>query len=554
MKKFTLTNPVPFKELSKIKFENITNGRQGAVIAKIDNNLIPIVRTTSVYTQPIQEFNDIHHSIANQIKNCSFNNALVEIYNDNYKTMGYHSDQALDLEDDSFIAIYSCYENSSNPKRKLLIKNKETKECSEITMEHNSIILFDLLTNSQNLHKIVLEGKSNSDPSNRWIGVTFRLSKTYINSENLRINNSNRILQIATERQRQEFYKHRGLENKKTNYIYPEINYTLSPSDIMPSISKENSINYNDLLKENNIHNVGIYFDNFFDPEKDYFNLISTEHEFQSLTESTKAGSSYRTGIYLTKVEKESEEIQFNLLRCSTNLTGPTDNFRQTDTEIIKQVNQLTDKFFNQKVDMNHVLAQIYTNVKVTNNKNVTKEKKARIKKHSDKTKDMPRNALIAFCTFYQKHKDYDTIHDIPDTALTKLRFKLKKLDHLINNPDLSDNFDIILKPNSIFIISLSTNRLYTHEISPPIVPIDKMPTRLGYVIRCSDTKAVFKDNNTYIGEPGDGYLSKLVPIQESDTKELKNIYYEENMTDNMIYYPPTLFSMNTGDYTKPIV
>ena len=48
------------------------------------------------------------------------------------------------------------------------------------------------------------------------------------------------------------------------------------------------------------------------------------------------------------------------------------------------------------------------------------KEKKAKIKAHSDKTKDMPRNCLIAFCTFYNfdnvkiKQNNYDETND-PD-------------------------------------------------------------------------------------------------------------------------------------------
>jgi len=55
------------------------------------------------------------------------------------------------------------------------------------------------------------------------------------------------------------------------------------------------------------------------------------------------------------------------------------------------------------------------------------------------------------------------------------------------------------LYPNSVFIMSLEMNRLYTHEISPSHLPMDLIPLRLGYVIRCSKTKAIYKDNKTYI-------------------------------------------------------
>jgi len=35
---------------------------------------------------------------------------------------------------------------------------------------------------------------------------------------------------------------------------------------------------------------------------------------------------------------------------------------------------------------------------------------------------------------------------------------------------------------------------------------------------------------------------------------ELRNSYYEENMTENKVNYKTTHFSMNLGDYEKPIL
>ena len=197
-----------------------------------------------------------------------------------------------------------------------------------------------------------------------------------------------------------------------------------------------------------NIYNVGIYFKHFFTSEKDYYSNIVDEHEFQSLTESNKEGKANRKGIYLTTVVpwltqitlgSVKEEIKFKLLRCSTNLSGPTDNFRGTDYEIIDKVNKVTRGFFtDENVDLNHVLAQTYHNTK---NVNVTKDKKAKIREHSDKTKDMPKNALMAFCTFYKDYSgddftdsslkyektDNDYLYKGKTTILTKLRFRLKK-------------------------------------------------------------------------------------------------------------------------------
>ena len=47
--------------------------------------------------------------------------------------------------------------------------------------------------------------------------------------------------------------------------------------------------------------------------------------------------------------------------------------------------------------------------------------------------------------------------------------------------------------------MSLDSNRLYTHEIIPSSLPIEKLPIRMGYVIRCSKTKALYNDGKTYL-------------------------------------------------------
>ncbi len=304
-----------------------------------------------------------------------------------------------------------------------------------------------------------------------------------------------------------------------------------------------------------NIHNVGVYFNKLFNSDKDYFNLVKTSHEFQALTESNKPNDAFRSGIYLTKVEENDDELKFRLLRCSSNLHGPTDNFRDVDNEIINTVNDVAESLFQTKANLNHVLAQIYENKIVnTNGKNV--EKKAKIKAHSDKTKDMPENALIAFCTFYDFNNDIKKLNNgLYDykyknkSVLTKIRFRLKSM---VSDANLVKQFDITFYPNSVFIIPLSTNRLYTHEIIPSELAIDKMPTRLGYVIRCSNMEAIFKDNQTYINANGN-YI-KLEEPNDNGRKELKDLYFDENTTDKNIHYNKFYFSLNKGDYEKPIL
>ena len=109
-------------------------------------------------------------------------------------------------------------------------------------MEHNSIILFSTASNHKHLHKIILEHQNKNDnldktrnSDNRWLGITFRLSKIFIKFKNKipYIQSTNNILRIATDLERKEFYKHKGTENSSNEYKYPEIDYTISKNDLM---------------------------------------------------------------------------------------------------------------------------------------------------------------------------------------------------------------------------------------------------------------------------------------------------------------------------------
>ncbi len=235
-----------FEELSNsTDFEDIVNGRKGAILVDYKNDLVPIVRTTTIYNKPVQNFLPVHYDIINKVKekfkdieNIEFNNVLIEIYDSKYRKMGFHTDQSLDLKEDSYICLFSCYENASNNPvdiRKLKIKNKITKECSEVLLENNSAVLFSTLTNHKHLHKIVLESNISR---NKWLGITFRLSKTFVKfvNEISYIYPSNKILRIANNDEKKEFMKHKGNENSSSEYAYPEINYTISISDTIPII------------------------------------------------------------------------------------------------------------------------------------------------------------------------------------------------------------------------------------------------------------------------------------------------------------------------------
>ncbi|WP_225804547.1 hypothetical protein [Streptomyces sp. NK15101] len=304
------------------------------------------------------------------------------------------------------------------------------------------------------------------------------------------------------------------------------------------------------------VHGVGVYYRRFFGLDAGHFGRIRAEHAFQSLTESTKTGTAHRTGIYLTPVTRDGDDLHFRLLRCSTNLSGPTENFRPTDASIVEALNHEAGTVFRNQAPLNHVLAQIYHNTRATTER---KQSKARISAHADKTKDMPVNGVMAFCTFYDGLDGLRPLaedafdHGVKGTSgLTGLRFRLKEPDGERDEAAFPAQFTLTLYPGSVFFMPLSTNRLYTHEIRPSALDAAVLPTRLGYVVRCSSTEAVHKDGETFLKAAGGG-LVRLEPPTPGGMDELRRRYAEENRTSSFIDYGDEfLFSMNTGDYSAP--
>ncbi|WP_406528385.1 hypothetical protein [Streptomyces sp. I8-5] len=307
------------------------------------------------------------------------------------------------------------------------------------------------------------------------------------------------------------------------------------------------------------VHGVGVYYRRFFGLGADHFGRISAEHEFQSLTESTKPGTARRSGIYLTPVTQSGDELHFRLLRCSTNLSGPTESFGPTDTGIVEELNREAAAVFRNQAPLNHVLAQIYHNTLATAGR---KQSKAKISAHADKTKDMPANGIMAFCTFYDRLDKLRPLAEDPfdyglkgASGLTRLHFRIKDPTAEHDGVALPAQFTLTLHPGSVFFMPLSTNRLYTHEIRPSSLDAELLPTRLGYVVRCSSAEAVHKDGQTYLKAAGDGDLVKLGPPTPEGMDELRRRYAEENRTSSFIDYGDEfLFSMNSGDYVAPRV
>jgi len=235
---------------ASVEFEDVCKDRKGAILVDVQDDLVPIVRTTTVYVKPAQTFLPIHLELVNNIRSVSnvyglqLNNAMIEIYDNSYRTMKFHSDQALDLTDDSYICVFSCYDSSYDngltpDMRKLQIKQKVSGELSEIVMEHNSVIIFSTDTNKKYLHRIVpISTVKSSDQSCRWLGVTLRLSKTLIRfvNEIPYFSTTSKILRLNTDKR--EFMKQKGVENSNSGYDCVDIDYTISISDTMLPVTR----------------------------------------------------------------------------------------------------------------------------------------------------------------------------------------------------------------------------------------------------------------------------------------------------------------------------
>lgn len=247
---FDLELPIYSHLENTIQFEPVTKGRVGANLIDSSRNTYPLVRTTTIYSNPVQKFTPEHNEIITQIKAKAFelfnidlgelNNGLAEIYTHEYKTMGFHSDQVLDLKPNSWICICSIY---SNPEltnlRKLIVQSKETGIQEEYVLRHNSVIMFNLDTNNTYIHKIVLSNPNAKPNYNKWLGITLRTSKThikFINSKPIILDTMEELV-LASEQEKKQFYSLRSQENKLINFNYPYVNYTISPSDLIyPSI------------------------------------------------------------------------------------------------------------------------------------------------------------------------------------------------------------------------------------------------------------------------------------------------------------------------------
>ncbi|GAA2060967.1 hypothetical protein GCM10009801_02960 [Streptomyces albiaxialis] len=234
-----------FTELSaSVRWEDVGKGRRGAVLTRPDETGgVPLVRTTTRYGSPARRFRAAHERLAREVREraglaADFNNALVETYTNAYRTMGAHSDQALDLADDSYIAVFSCYRYpEAGPLRRLIFETKEPGgERFEIPLAHHGVVAFSVATNRRLRHKIVADTPVPA-ADNEWLGVTFRTSKTLVRYRDghAYLPGGARLV-LADEAESRELYALRRQENQTPTFPYPPLPHTLSKSDLLPPV------------------------------------------------------------------------------------------------------------------------------------------------------------------------------------------------------------------------------------------------------------------------------------------------------------------------------
>lgn len=230
--------------------EQTGKGRRGAVLLDDRDGRVPLVRTTTAYQQPSQRFSSAHYQLMDAIcaacasaTDTSFNNGLLVIYTPQYRTMGYHSDQATDLDEKSSICLFSCYSDPAprQPElRRLRIKAKDGGDSEEIVLRPNSVVVFSVATNRQHLHAIVAGERQGSDsPDLRWLGLTLRRSRTFVvfHLDERAYFDERRPLVLADQEQRKQFYKWRALENKSVDFVYPDVDFTVSAGDTLRPVA-----------------------------------------------------------------------------------------------------------------------------------------------------------------------------------------------------------------------------------------------------------------------------------------------------------------------------
>jgi hypothetical protein len=228
---------------AEVEFEcSASAGREGAIVVAMPaTGAVPLVRSMTAYDSPAQVMGPALQHLTAIVAPMlgaaasAFNNVMVERYQSPYRTMGPHTDQALDLADASWICIFTCYNKpDTEDVRTLVCTDKATGDRADIPLRHNSCVAFSVEENRRMRHQIVARGKP--DPHTTWLGVTMRTSKrALVFADGRPYLHEGVPLVLADESQRRAAFALRRRENleREFEYAHNAVHFTVSPSDLM---------------------------------------------------------------------------------------------------------------------------------------------------------------------------------------------------------------------------------------------------------------------------------------------------------------------------------
>ena len=76
--------------------------------------------------------------------------------------------------------------------------------------------------------------------------------------------------------------------------------------------------------------------------------------------ELAQVGSNLCGEVTVVEQGANEDEVNFHLLRYSTNLDGPTENFADIDDQIVTKVNETASLFFSDPAPLNHVSTDLW--------------------------------------------------------------------------------------------------------------------------------------------------------------------------------------------------
>jgi len=155
-----------------------------AIQANIQNGIKPIYRHPSNNQPETVQFTPFVRIIKDEIEEITeqkFNHCLIQLYRNGNDYISEHSDKTLDIKKDSIIVNYSV-----GALRRMILKNKLSKEKISYDLPHNSLFILSLNDNKHFTHTIKQDKRTDDLKSeeelaynNERISLTFRNIDTF---------------------------------------------------------------------------------------------------------------------------------------------------------------------------------------------------------------------------------------------------------------------------------------------------------------------------------------------------------------------------------------